>query len=166
MFRKKSSGSSKSVSPVPPEFFDEDDQIFVESEDQPPPIRDINVNVQVVNDDADPHPSDLSGDTAENPSIQYEYTRKHPLGQILIAMFTENTKLAEKCNMKNMTISIDDLCRNFYNFQLLDKQKIKNNILQTTSNLENSIIARTILSNRSTCYSRRFYTHARKALTV
>lgn len=159
MLRRRSISSSKSASPIRNESPEEEEiqefQGFVNQglsgverdREIPPPIHDVNVNIRMMNKGTEPHPSDLSGDTEENPSIQYDYTRRHPLGQILIAMLTENTKLAEKCNLKDMTISMDDMCRNFYNFQLQDKQKMKNNIMQTTAHLENSLIERELNSH-------------------
>jgi hypothetical protein len=98
-------------------------------------------------EDFEPHHAALSGDTTENPNIQYQFTQKHPLGQILIKLLHENTKLAEKVHLKDMEISIDDLCKNFYNAQLLEKQRMRTKIMQTTSNLENALISREMNSH-------------------
>jgi len=148
ILKRRNSGSSRSSSPGG-DYHQQDinleDQILLAADDNSAHDAQIHdVDICIVEG---PNPSGLSGDTTENPSIQHDFTMKHPLGQILIAMLTENTKLAEKCNLKDMTISMDELCRNFYNFQMLDKQRIKNNILQTTSNLENSLIERELNSH-------------------
>jgi len=146
ILKRRNSGSSRSSSPGGEmQDINLDDQLLLAADDNPAQnVHLHDVDVCVIEG---PHPSGLSGDTNENPSIQQDFTMKHPLGQILIAMLTENTKLADKCNMRDMTISMDELCRNFYNYQMLDKQRIKNNILQTTSNLENSIIERELNSH-------------------
>ncbi len=149
MFRKRSTpGSSKSTSPVPPEFESEiDDAAIIEvvEDNEIPPHIDVNVNIEV--EELDPRHSDLSGDTAQNPSIHYDFTSKHPMGQILLNLLTENTKLADKVNLKGMEMSIDNLCRNFYNAQLLGRQKIKSKIMQTTSGLETALISREMNSH-------------------
>ena len=154
MFKKRNTpSSSKSTSPVPHEFESDhndmcEDSIVVENMNDnanPPPVE-VNINVNV-NEDIEAMHSALSGDTTENPSIHYEYTQRHPLGQILMKLLHENTKLAEKVHLKGMEMSIDELCTNFYNHQLSEKQKINSKIMQTTANLENSIIAKEMNSH-------------------
>ncbi len=97
MFKKRNTpSSSKSTSPVPIEFEsdhndrDEDSIVLENLNIPPPPPVEVNVNVNV-NDEVEAMHSALSGDTLENPSIHYEYTQRHPLGQILMKLLHENT---------------------------------------------------------------------------
>ena len=151
MFKKRNTpSSSKSASPVPLEFESDhndmgEDSIVNENINFSPPIE-VNVNVNV-NEEPEAMPSALSNDPTENPSIHYEYTQRHPLGQILMKLLHENTKLAEKVHLKGMEMSVDELCTNFYNHQLSEKQKINSKIMQTTANLENSIISKEMNSH-------------------
>jgi hypothetical protein len=149
MFKRKTPSSSKSTSPVPSEFYNEAENIeTMETEESHPRHHEVNVDVQVTeNDDMEPHHAALSGDTTENPSIHYQFTLKHPLGQILLNLFEENIKLAGKCNLKDMAMSVDELCRHFYNAQLMEKQKMKTNISQATSKIENTLITRELNSH-------------------
>ena len=155
MFKKRGTpGSSKSTSPIPMDFLDntdrDGDNTTIDGEEYP-----INPGKYSDNDHAygdpnacmDPSHNDLSGDTLKNPTIQMQFTQKHPLGQILIKLLHENTKLAEKCNLKDMEMSVEELSKNFYNAQLMDKQRMKTKILQTTADLENALVAKEMNSH-------------------
>jgi len=85
-------------------------------------------------------PVPLDGDTTLNPGIHYEYTNNHPLGKLLLKVLHDNTQLAKKTGLKTMELGIDDLCTSFYNAQLLERNRMKNSILQTTAGIEMSMI--------------------------
>ena len=146
MFRKRSRsnpGSSRSASPGPLDLVDNMDAlsiIEIADENVPPPPHIEAVAVDP--EENDPRPNDLNVDTDLNPDIQYAYTARHPLGNILLKLLNENTKLADKVNMRSMDLSVQDLCTQFYNAQLLEKQRIKSKIMQTAQGLENSILTK------------------------
>ena len=144
-------GSSRSASPAANEFenqgyhTDQDaDDISVISvgEDVPPPIHVVGLeNPQ----DDDVGAAALSGETDLNPEIQFRYASNHPMGSILLKLLNENMKLAEKIGHRQMDLSAQELCTQFYNWQISEKQKIKNRIMQTTAGLEDFILAREII---------------------
>jgi hypothetical protein len=135
-------GSSKSTSPVPPEF-EVDDQI----EDYMNDLRndpERNGNDQ----EADVlQAAALDGDTTLNPGIHYEYTNNHPLGKLLLKVLHDNTQLAKKTGLKTMELGIDDLCTSFYNAQLLERNRMKSSILQTTAGIEMLMIEKEMNSH-------------------
>jgi len=146
MFRKRSRsnpGSSRSASPGPLDLnMDGDNLSIVEISEEdvlPPPHIEA---VVIDQEENGPKPNDLNIDADLNPDIQYAYTARHPLGNILLKLLNENTKLADKVNMRSMDLSVQDLCTQFYNAQLMEKQKIKSKIMQTTQGLENLILSK------------------------
>src|SRR5450830_507511 len=136
-------GSSKSVSPVPLEFAEE-----FEIRTDPEIIYSENVFNDSNDQEADNlQSSAYNGDTTLNPGIQYEYTNNHPMGKILLKMLQDNTQLAKKSGVKMMELGVDDLCKNFYNAQLMERNILKSRILQTTADMEMSIIEREMNSH-------------------
>ena len=121
MFKRKGTpSSSKSSSPVPMDldFENEIQQInpgnFEQCNEEMPTPHPIEVNITYEDDLEDPNPVNLSDDTELNPGIHYEYTKNHPLGDILLKLLAENTKLAKKVNLKTMEMGVGDLCTQFY----------------------------------------------------
>ena len=142
MFKKRSTpGSSRSASPVAQEFENDLDDISVISmgEDIPPPIM---CTENENNMAGEANPTALSGDTLLNPDIHFRYTSNHPMGGILLKLLNENMKLADRINCRTTDLSAQDICTQFYNWQLSEKQRIKSKILQTTAGLEHSILTR------------------------
>jgi ribosomal protein L21E len=113
-------------------------------EDIPPPIEVICLED---NEDKDVEAAALNSETTMNPEIQFRYASNHPMGSILLKLLNENMKLAEKIGHRQMDLSAQELCTQFYNWQLSEKQKIKNRIMQTTAGLEDSILTREINSH-------------------
>ena len=135
-------GSSKSTSPVPPEF-EVDDQIenFINDPRNDPERNGDDQEADVLQAAA------LDGDTTLNPGIHYEYTNNHPLGKLLLKVLHDNTQLAKKTGLKTMELGIDDLCTSFYNAQLMERNRMKNSILQTTAGIEMSMIEKEMNSH-------------------
>ena len=77
-------GSSKSTSPVPPEF-EVDEQIENYIND---PRNDQEADVLQA--------AALDGDTTLNPGIHYEHTNNHLLGKLLLKVLHDNTQLAKR----------------------------------------------------------------------
>ena len=94
----------------------------------------------------DPDHADLDADSVFNPNIHYEFTRKDPMGSIILSILGELTMLANKSN-KTMSADIDDICEKFHNHQISEKQKINRRILQTTADLERSMIEKELNSH-------------------
>jgi len=141
MFKRKGTpGSSRSASPAASDFENDDDISIVSiNEDVPPP----NFDQMAENCNSnDAEPTALSGDTILNPEIQFRYASNHPMGSILLKLLNENTKLAEKIGHKTMDLSAQELCTQFYNWQISEKQKIKARLMQTAAGLEESILTR------------------------
>ncbi len=135
-------GSSKSTSPVPPEFEDYDAIDVI--------INDVNSGPGATGNDQEPdtlQASALDGDTSLNPGIHYEYTNNHPMGRIFIKLLQDNTQMARKAGLKTMELGIDDLCTSFYNAQLMERNRIKANILQRTADIELSMIEKEMNSH-------------------
>lgn len=144
MFKKRSrsNGSSRSTSPGPVDLGNDFEILSVMDggEEVPPPSRNdyVEPDIQVL----DPQHNDLDTDVDLNPDIQYNYTARHPMGNILLKLLNENTKLAEAANVRSMDFSAKDLCSQFYNAQLLEKQRLKSRIMQTTQGIENMILTK------------------------
>jgi len=149
MFRRRSVGSSRSVSPAAPDFGEDIEILSMHSmsEDIPPPIRESHDNEEINVEEEEATPLGLSGDTSLNPDIQFRYTSGHPMGSILLRLLNENMKLAERIGHRNMDLSAQELATQFYNWQLSEKQKIKSKIMQTTAGLEESILTREMSSH-------------------
>jgi len=107
----------------------------------PPPV--LNPNVVINNDN--PHPGHLDADTEVNPSIHYQFTKRDPMGEILLNIYEELTHLAKK-NNKTMNTDIDDICEKFHNHNISQSRKIQNKILQTAADWEQSRIDRELSS--------------------
>jgi len=93
-----------------------------------------------------PLPADLNADPAFNPSIHYEYTRRDPMGAIFLDLFGEIVTLSGKSN-KAMTVDIDDICQRFHNHSIAEKQRVNRRIMQTTAELERSMIEKELNSH-------------------
>ena len=61
-----------------------------------------------------PLPADLNADPVLNPTIHYKYTKRDPMGGIILDLFGEVVMLANKSN-KAMTADIDDICQRSHN---------------------------------------------------
>ena len=112
-----------------------------EIEIAPPPVLHPNVIINHEN----PHPAQLDADAEFNPSIHYQFTKKDPMGDILLSIFEELTHLAKKTN-KTMNTDIDDICEKFHNHNISQARKIQSKILQTTADWEQSRIDRELSS--------------------
>jgi hypothetical protein len=93
----------------------------------------------------DTHPSNLDADTSVNPSLHYQFTKKDPMGEILLNIYEELTHLAKKTN-KTMNTDIDDICEKFHNHNISQARKIQHKILQTTADWEQNRIERELSS--------------------
>ena len=147
MFKKKGTpGSSRSTSPASNNYAEEQeiDDFSIIGEDVPPPIE-INVNEGPRYEDAEA--AALSGETALNPEIHFRYASNHPMGSILLKLLNENMKLADKIGHREMDLSAQELCSQFYNWQIAEKQKIRSRIMQTTAGIEDAILTREINSH-------------------
>ena len=122
--------------------------------DVPPPIN-VNVNIKggpAENNDQPENPeelqySDLSSDNALNPNVQLNFTRNHPMGKILIGLVQDSMQLAEKNNLRSMETNLPELCTNFYNAMMLEKNKTNRRILQTTAEIEANMINKELNSH-------------------
>lgn len=146
MFKKRSKstpGSSRSASPGPLDLENDlnDLSIIETGEDVPPPIQ-YTEEECAIDPGLGPRPDDLEADVDRNPDIQYAYTARHPMGNILLKLLSENTRLAEAANIRTMGFSARELSSQFYNAQMLEKRRIKARILQTTEGMENLILTK------------------------
>ena len=91
--------------------------------------------------------ADLSSDNALNPNVQLKFTRNHPMGKILIGLVQDSMQLAEKNNLRSMETNLPELCTNFYNAMMLEKNKTNRKILQTTAEIEANIINKELNSH-------------------
>ena len=87
MFRKRSKstpGSSRSASPGLLDLENDlnDLSIIEAGEDVPPPIQ-YTEEECAIDPGLGPRPDDLEADADRNPDIQYAYTARHPMGNIL-----------------------------------------------------------------------------------
>jgi len=120
-------------------------------EDVPPPIH-INVNMPNMNDENndqgdDINPGDLDCDPTLNAEIQLNFTKNHPLGKILWGLLQDNVKIAGKTNLNAMETNGTELCRNFYNAMMLDKNKMNRKIWQATADIEANMIQKELNSH-------------------
>ena len=90
-------------------------------------------------------PAHLDAETEFNPNKHYQFTKKDPMGNILLSIFEELTHLAKKTN-KSMNTDIDDICEKFHNHHINQARKIQHKILQTTADWETSRIERELNS--------------------
>ena len=54
---------------------------------------------------------------------EYELTRDHPLGAILLQIAHDNTVLANKCKVREMELNIGDLCQKFQQVVQLEEEQ-------------------------------------------
>ena len=58
--------------------------------------------------------SHQEGELTDKERLEVEYTKKHPLGKILLNLHTDNVNTATKSGMKEMTSNLKELCANFH----------------------------------------------------
>ncbi len=90
--------------------------------------------------------AELEIDTTLNPNVHYQFCQRDPMGNIILSILGELTMLANKSN-KAMTTDIDDICEKFHNHSIAEKQRTKHRIMQTTANLERSMIEKELNSH-------------------
>ena len=78
----------------------------------------------------------------------YTFTRGHPMGSILLGFQTDLTKLAEHIKLKDMTLSVPDLCSMFLNGTRLERAKLNTSIAINNSELEEKLIAKELQAFR------------------
>lgn len=91
----------------------------------------------------------------ENESIQdmwshdphYKFTESHPLGNILLKIVQDNTKLAEKSKLKSMVTNINELCESFYNGINMERTKVNTQLNNTVTGVEKSMLDRELNSH-------------------
>ena len=147
MFKRKgTSGSSRSSSPAVSDNGDDIDNVSIISinEDFPPPLM---PEIVVNNENVEADHRALNEDTTFNPDIHFRFTTGHPMGSILLKLLNENMKLGEKVGHRTMDLSAQDVSTQFYNWQLLEKQRLKSKIMQATAGIEDTIITKEMQSH-------------------
>jgi len=119
--------------------------------DSPGRLRNSDPEIEILSPPRSPVPleiassAQLDAETDNNPTIHYQFTKRDPMGEILLNIYEELTHLARRTN-KSMTTDIDDICKKFHNHQISQSRKINHKIMQNTAEWEQSRIDRELSS--------------------
>ena len=83
---------------------------------------------------------DSPDSSVDQMSQQAQFTRNHPLGKILINIYSELCDLADKTKVKEMNNEMGELYTGFYNAMRLSKSNTRRQIKQATEELEQNLI--------------------------
>jgi len=89
-----------------------------------------------------PRTSDLDADADKNLRKYKDYTQKHPMGKLWLEILKGQTELNQKVGLKDMPLSVDDMCTSFYNWQLSENRRMQQKLRQSKQELEETIIDR------------------------
>lgn len=140
MFKKKGSNASTPFSSTPsiPDMINMED-VPAGSGD----LQDLNLEeVNLTNDWEDPNASDFCADADKNLQKQKDFTSRHPAGQVWLKLLTNQTAMAKQLGLKEMEVSVDDICTTFYNWQLAEKQRMQRKLEQNTNKMEGTMLER------------------------
>jgi len=144
MLKRRKSGSSQSM-------IDLGDSIEVI--DIPPPIQiTLEPEIRVTNNDYDDEPKQNMEENSQtsNPDMDtyIAFTKNSPLGRVLLSMTNDNMRLAAKTKENAMETRIPELCENFYNAMMIEKQSNNRRIWQAMSDIEDRLINKELNSHK------------------
>lgn len=84
--------------------------------------------------------SNLPADVTLVPSFNSEFTRKHPLGNILLQLKCQNLALYKKLNIPTSETELDELCGCFVKAIKAERDKTTTKINKTSDLVENSLL--------------------------
>ena len=139
-FTKKGSNASTPFSSTPsiPDMFNEED-VPINREDQVPDQNDQGADECGWND---PDVSDLNTDTERNLQKYKDFTYNHPAGKLWLQLLQGQTQINEKLGIKTMPISVDEMCTQFYNWQISEKNRMQRKINQGAAKMEEALLER------------------------
>jgi hypothetical protein len=126
MFRRRTRSHSRESGMSAVSSNHEDDLVYIDepeiipapiNTDPPDPPRDL----------PDMEGRDYSPDQAYDPRLLF--TQGHPLGNILLKMTADLTKLAEVARLRDMSTNVNELCKAFHSGTRLERAKMKNSIV-------------------------------------
>lgn len=110
------------------------------------------VNEILVEEEQPPHPIEV--ETQDEDEAQdwendqaYQFTERHPLGNILLKLVQDNTKLAEKSKLKSMVTNVNDMCANFQNAINLERANVTTKVNNTVAGVEKSLLDKELNSH-------------------
>ena len=77
----------------------------------------------------------------------YEQTKNDPIGKILLDIAHDQTMLAKKCKLENMSVNIHELCENFEKFMDIGEMQRKMHSEQTQQEMEQRLIKKKLSSH-------------------
>lgn len=89
---------------------------------------------------------EIGSDQAFDPKLLF--TQGHPLGNILLKMTTDLTKLAEIARLRDMSTNVTELCQAFHSGTRLERAKTQNTILINNEELESKILSKELQAHK------------------
>ena len=77
----------------------------------------------------------------------YEQTKNDPIGKILLDIAHDQTMLAKRCKLENMSVNIHELCDNFEKFMELGEQQRQHHSVRTQEEMEQRLIKKKLSSH-------------------
>jgi hypothetical protein len=86
-------------------------------------------------------------DQAED--LSFQFMQGHPSGRVLLQMYADITRLAQKAKLTNMSTNFDDLCNHFANGIQLERDNFINTIEQRGNEMENKLLTMELQAHRT-----------------
>jgi len=77
----------------------------------------------------------------------YEQTKNDPIGKILLDIAHDQTMLAKRCKLENMSVNIHELCDNFEKFMELGELQRQRHSARTQNEMEERLIKKKLSSH-------------------
>ncbi len=77
----------------------------------------------------------------------YEQTKIYPIGKILLDIAQDQTMLAKRCKLENMSVNIHEICDNFEKFMELGEQQRQHHSVRTQEEMEQCLIKKKLSSH-------------------
>lgn len=90
---------------------------------------------------------DSRHDMSQEQKIHFEFTKKHPMGTILLGMYRDSLTLADRAGIQEMSCSLTELCKNFYSTMNMEKDNMQKNLRETAEQIQHDILNREINSH-------------------
>ena len=98
------------------------------------------------NNDCDDNYSVLGSEDSILPE-NYEQTKNDPIGKILLDIAHDQTMLAKKCKLENMSVNIHEICENFEKFMDIGEKQRQKHSEQTQDEMEQRLIRKKLSSH-------------------
>ena len=145
MFRRRTRSHSRESGMSAVSSNHEDELVYIdEPEIVPAPM--ITDPQDPIRDLPDMEGRDSSPDQAYDPRLLF--TQGHPLGNILLKMTADLTKLAEVARLRDMSTNVNELCKAFHSGTRLERAKMKNSIVMNNDELEHRILSKELQAHR------------------